>query len=142
MGAAVTALFFTIGKFVIGMYIGKTSIGSGYGAAGSVVILIAWIYYSAQILFFGAEFTQVYARLQGVQVVPKKNAEVVIPMRETPLPPETGTVPDEPIRREETSVQRRRRPLWSYAVLGIAAVITFLPHRRKDSNDKPTKKVA
>ena len=62
LGAALTAFFFTIGKFAIGMYLGKSSINSAFGAAGSLVVLLIWIYYSAQILFLGAEFTQVYAK--------------------------------------------------------------------------------
>jgi membrane protein len=77
VGAAATALLFTIGKFAIGMYIGKASIGSAYGAAGSIVVLITWIYYSAQILYFGAEFTQVYATTHGTRVVPASNAETL-----------------------------------------------------------------
>lgn len=77
LGAAVTALLFTIGKFAIGMYIGKASIGTGYGAAGSIVVLITWVYYSAQILYFGAEFTQVWATTHGMRVVPTKNAQPV-----------------------------------------------------------------
>jgi len=72
VGGAATALLFTIGKFAIGMYIGKASIGSAYGAAGSIVVLITWIYYSAQILYFGAEFTQVYATTHGTRVVPAR----------------------------------------------------------------------
>lgn len=62
LGAAVTALLFNLGKFAIGFYLGKTSVASSYGAAGSVAILLIWVYYSAQILFLGAEFTQVYAK--------------------------------------------------------------------------------
>jgi membrane protein len=61
VGAALTSLLFTIGKFLIGFYIGKSVTASTYGAAGSLVIIVAWIYYSAQILYFGAEFTRVYA---------------------------------------------------------------------------------
>src|SRR5580704_4437184 len=60
LGALVTALFFSIGKTLIGMYLGKSSVGSAYGAAGSVIVVIVWVYYSAQIFFFGAEFTHVY----------------------------------------------------------------------------------
>jgi len=75
LGAVVTALAFTIGKFLIGMYIGKGSVGSGYGAAGSIVVLITWIYYSAQILYFGAEFTQVWAKRHGVPVAPDEHAK-------------------------------------------------------------------
>jgi membrane protein len=65
VGAAFTALLFTIGKFLIGMYLGKASFGSTYGAAGSLVIVLVWVYYSAQIFFFGAEFTEVYAERYG-----------------------------------------------------------------------------
>jgi len=61
VGAAVTALFFTLGKHAIGAYLGKATYGSTYGAAGSFVIILLWIYYSAQLFFFGAEFTRVYA---------------------------------------------------------------------------------
>jgi membrane protein len=65
LGAFVTALLFTLGKFAIGLYLGKASIGSAYGAAGSLVIVLVWVYYSAQIFFFGAEFTHVYAQEHG-----------------------------------------------------------------------------
>jgi membrane protein len=61
IGAAFTAILFGIGKFGIGYYLGKASFGSTYGAAGSLIIVLVWVYYSAQIFFFGAEFTQVYA---------------------------------------------------------------------------------
>jgi membrane protein len=61
IGAIGTALLFTIGKFLLGFYLGKASVGSSYGAAGSLVAVIVWVYYSAQIFFFGAEFTRVYA---------------------------------------------------------------------------------
>lgn len=61
VGSVGTALLFTIGKFLLGLYLGKASIGSAYGAAGSIVALIVWVYYSAQIFFFGAEFTRVYS---------------------------------------------------------------------------------
>ncbi len=59
IGAVVTALFFTIGKFLIGIYLGKAAVGSAYGAAGSLVVVIVWVYYSAMIFLFGAEFTHV-----------------------------------------------------------------------------------
>jgi membrane protein len=79
IGAAVTALLFTIGKLLIGLYLGNASIGSTYGAAGSLLVVLVWVYYSAQILFFGAEFTQVYARRYGSQIVPSEHA---IPLTE------------------------------------------------------------
>jgi len=62
LGAAFTSLLFIIGKFALAFYIGKSAVGSSYGAAGSLVVLLVWIFWSANILFFGAEFTQVYAR--------------------------------------------------------------------------------
>src|SRR5207253_734988 len=67
IGAALTSLLFTAGKFVIGFYIGKSVSASAYGAAGSLVVVVAWIYYSALLLYFGAEFTSVYARTLGSQ---------------------------------------------------------------------------
>ncbi|MBC7944518.1 MAG: YihY/virulence factor BrkB family protein [Burkholderiales bacterium] len=65
VGAAVTALLFTIGKYLIGLYLGKAGVGSAFGAAGSLVVLIVWVYYSAQIFLLGAEFTWVYAHQHG-----------------------------------------------------------------------------
>jgi membrane protein len=65
VGALLTAALFTLGKFGIGLYLGRSSVASAYGAAGSLVLLLVWVYYSAQILFFGAEITQVYARRHG-----------------------------------------------------------------------------
>jgi membrane protein len=64
-GAAVTALLFTIGKSLIGLYIGKSAISSGFGAAGSLVVVLVWVYYSAQIFLLGAEFTKVYSQAHG-----------------------------------------------------------------------------
>jgi membrane protein len=65
IGAFVTALLFSVGKALIGIYLGNSAVASTFGAAGSLVLLLLWIYYSAQILFFGAEFTQVYANQYG-----------------------------------------------------------------------------
>ena len=65
VGAVGTALLFTVGKLLLGLYLGKASVGSTYGAAGSLVAVVVWVYYSAQIFFFGAEFTRVYADAHG-----------------------------------------------------------------------------
>jgi membrane protein len=65
IGAAVTSLLFSVGKLAIGLYLGKEGLGSPYGAAGSLVVFIVWVYYSAQIFFFGAEFTCVFAERHG-----------------------------------------------------------------------------
>ncbi|HEX2882366.1 MAG TPA: YihY/virulence factor BrkB family protein [Polyangiaceae bacterium] len=78
IGAVVTALLFTLGKFLLGLYLGKATFASMYGAAGSLVVLVVWVYYSAQILFLGAEFTQVYARHYGSNIRPSANA---VPLR-------------------------------------------------------------
>jgi membrane protein len=67
VGALLTSLLFTVGKFLIGFYIGKSVRMSAYGATGAVVIILAWVYYSAQILYFGAEFTHVYSKERGSQ---------------------------------------------------------------------------
>jgi membrane protein len=74
VGAAVTALLFTGGKYAIGIYLGQTATASAFGAAGSLVVLLFWVYYSALISFLGAEFTQVYARRYGAGIRPKKHA--------------------------------------------------------------------
>jgi len=74
LGAVVTALLFTIGKLLIGLYLGHAAVSSSYGAAGSVVVVLIWTYYSAQILYLGAEFTQVYARTYGSRIRPSANA--------------------------------------------------------------------
>ncbi|MFP4096157.1 MAG: YihY/virulence factor BrkB family protein [Cyclobacteriaceae bacterium] len=74
VGALVTAILFTIGEFLIGFYIGKTDPASTFGAAGSVVLIMLWVYYSGLIVFFGAEFTQVYARRKGHGLKPAKHA--------------------------------------------------------------------
>ena len=67
IGALVTAFLFSIGKFLIGLYIGKSALASGFGAAGSLAVLLAWVYYSAQIFLFGAEVTYHHARLGRAQ---------------------------------------------------------------------------
>lgn len=65
VGAAVTAILFVIGKFAVGLYLGKAAVGSAFGAAGSIVVVLLWAYWSAQIFFFGLEFTHVYAQERG-----------------------------------------------------------------------------
>ena len=71
LGAFVTAILFSLGKMLIGLYLGNSAVASSFGAAGSLVLLLVWVYYSAQILFFGAEFTQVYANKYGPQILPE-----------------------------------------------------------------------
>jgi membrane protein len=71
VGASVTALLFTAGKHLIGLYLGKASFGSTYGAAGSLVVVLVWVYYSSQLFFFGAEFTKVYTKQYGSHLTAK-----------------------------------------------------------------------
>ncbi len=93
IGALFTAILFTIGKTLIGVYLGRASVGSVYGAAGSLVVILVWIYYSAQILFFGAEFIRVYSTEYGSQPAGKPEPAV-----EPALRPVVGTAqPREPL---------------------------------------------
>lgn len=77
IGAALTAVLFTVGKFLIGLYLGRSSVSSTYGAAGSIITILLWVYYSSLILFLGAEFTQVYACERGSGVAPASHAEPI-----------------------------------------------------------------
>ena len=74
IGAAMTAIFFLIGKWALGLYLGSGTAASAYGAASSLITLLLWIYYSSQILLFGAEFTQVYASEFGARLEPSAYA--------------------------------------------------------------------
>lgn len=74
VGAILTAFLFTIGKYGLAMYLGRASTTSSYGAAGSVIVILMWVYYASVILFLGTEFTQVYAKQTGTRVVPRKYA--------------------------------------------------------------------
>lgn len=74
IGALVTAFLFAVGKWAVGLYLGNSTPGSTYGAAGSLIVLLLWVYYSAQILFLGAEFTQVYANKYGSRIVADETA--------------------------------------------------------------------
>ena len=65
VGAVVTALLFNVGKFLIGLYLAHSAVASSYGAAGALIVVLMWIYYSAQIFLLGAEFTKVYASRRG-----------------------------------------------------------------------------
>ena len=94
VGAFVTSLLFQIGKFVIGLYVGKASVGSPFGAAGSLAVLLVWIYYSSQIILLGAEFTRVSALRRGARLEPSPHA---IPA------PATGETASAPARTGATT---------------------------------------
>jgi membrane protein len=94
VGAFVTSLLFSLGKLGLGVYLGRASLASPYGAAGSVIVLVVWVYYAAQILLLGAEFTQAYARRYGHEIEPSAHAvrvEVIRKEEDKPQPSAAGS---------------------------------------------------
>jgi membrane protein len=89
LGAALTAALFLVGKYALALYLGSGAVGSAYGAAGSLITMLLWVYYASQIVLFGAEFTQVYARERGRGVRPAKYA-VRVERKEVELPSPPG----------------------------------------------------
>jgi membrane protein len=121
LGAAFTALLFAIGIELIGLYMGHVAVASTYGAAGSLVVLLLWIFYTAQILFFGAEFTQVYANRFGSEIVSSKHA---IPMSEK------SRIQQGMPHREKFEAEARKEPGRGVAVEvheGIKSETKYLP---------------
>ena len=78
IGASFTAFLFMIGKFLIGAYLGSSAIATWYGATGSIILILVWVYYSAIILYFGAEFTKVFARTHGLKIIPNEYSVNII----------------------------------------------------------------
>jgi membrane protein len=147
LGAAVTSLLFTLGKFALGMYLGKSDVGSSFGAAGSLALILIWIYYSAQIVFFGAEFTQVYANRYGSKIVPDEDAVKVsederaqqgIPHRETLDQVAPGTASSLGAGRRSwhtpaltyASIRRRREGIFDRVLHGFLLATQFIPALR------------
>lgn len=94
IGSGFTSFFFMFGKFAIGFYLGSSTVATVYGAAGSIVIILIWVYYSAIILYFGAEFTKVYAKAHGNKIIPN-NYAVAIKVEVTEIKKKkTDLVPD------------------------------------------------
>jgi membrane protein len=123
VGAAVTALLFTIGKFLIGLYIGRTAVASTFGAAGSLVVMMIWVSYSAQIYLLGAEFTWVYAHTYGSrkgQLRPGAIEEKTPVVAEQPAPVRLAPAPLPPMPASEQLPVLRRKPLVTF---GVAAAI-------------------
>lgn len=94
VGAVLTAVLFTLGKFLLGLYLGRNTIGTTYGAAGSFVLLLLWIYYSSQIFYLGAEFTKAWADLRGAP--PRPESDAVAADQHMP----SGRVRDADLRQE------------------------------------------
>jgi membrane protein len=116
LGALIASLLFDIGKLGIGLYLGHSTIASSYGAAGSLVVLMVWVFYSTQILFFGAEFTKVYADVCGKKIIPSSKAIPIDKIaRKWQL--DKASVRSEastsgrkiPIKADETETEYRRR---------------------------------
>jgi membrane protein len=129
LGAAVTSLLFAVGKFLIGLYLGKATVASSFGAAGSLVVLMVWVYYSAQIFLFGAEFTWVYAHELGSRrgqarprpagAATEAPAPAVPEHRPYPVPTMQAAAAL-PERRSRLSRLRRQHP---YAGVGTAFML-------------------
>ena len=100
VGATLTAVLFALGKFVLGLYLGSGAAGSAYGAASSLITLLLWIYYAAQILLFGAEFTQVYANTYGTRVEPMEHAVKVEITEKVVSPSHPGGAGGKPERND------------------------------------------
>jgi membrane protein len=120
IGAAATAALFTIGKFLIGLYLGKSSIGSSFGAFGSLVIFMVWVYYSAQIFLFGAELTWVYAHELGSRRGERRPPPVEEMIAVPPIPERNPMLPV-PMMQIEKSVPARRPRRTTWYEVGIAA---------------------
>ncbi|MGQ0601560.1 MAG: YihY/virulence factor BrkB family protein [Anaerolineales bacterium] len=148
IGALVTALLFTLGKTLIGLYIGQSSFASTYGAAASLIVILLWVYYSAQILFFGAEFTQVFANTYGSRIrststgqltqpsvgpaaneSPPAGPDQVLPrtpaIRENVLPPSPSVFPVSHLQQEVRRLQTERNLAGALGVL-MGALISGL----------------
>jgi len=125
VGAAVTAALFAIGKWLIGLYIGRSSTASAFGAAGSLVVLMLWVYYSSQIFLLGAEFTRLYAEEHGSHAVPKASVIAHTPTK-VPVKPAANSPISQPVK--PVTVLAR---LGAALALGISASLglTFLRRR-------------
>ena len=125
VGGGLTALLFTVGKSLIGLYLGKSSVSSAFGAAGSLVVILLWVYYSSQILFFGAELTQVYACRYGREIEPSPHAIRV--KRVTVTGEEADPREDRREVREAREERRRKdREDAPSPILRNAAVVAFV----------------
>lgn len=140
VGAGVTSFLFTIGKFALGYYLGRQSVESTYGAAGALVLLLLWVYYAAQILFFGAEFTKVYADAYGSHIVPSPHAEAISQeavARQNPKPQVAATPVTRPLPTSTSAGHSHEKRLsleHTLAVLlGALGTIWFLRRGRNKS---------
>jgi membrane protein len=141
IGAAVTSFLFAVGKLAIGLYLGKSSVGSAFGAFGSLVVVMVWVYYSAQIFLLGAEFTRIYAREYGSRrkaepaperIEPRESAVAPVAVDATQAVPAAVPIAAAPVDRAERDAARDR--VW-------LATAASLAHRRPAAV-RPAGKVA
>lgn len=124
LGAFVTAILFSLGKMLIGLYLGNSAVASSFGAAGSLVLLLLWIYYSVQILFFGAEFTQVYANTYGSkEILPERKETISQPnLPETQVARGRTTIPwVSPATHLERAVEEENKQTARFFLGALAA---------------------
>ena len=144
VGALVTAVLFTVGKFLIGLYIGRSAVGSAFGAAGSLAVVMIWVYYSAQIFLLGAEFTWVYAHAHGSRMGEKQPArveEMVEQKAETPVGPLPAAAPTiaaavrlaprplPPLPPAEDLPIHQRKPLVTFGVAAALGAVAGFVYR-------------
>jgi membrane protein len=141
LGALVTAVLFAIGNSLIGIYLRFSGTASAYGAAGSLIVLLLWIYYSAQIFFYGAEFTQIFANRYGSKVVPAGNAVAIRRERvaneyAAPAPEPVEQILAEPLYTPEPgdSPTRQRAKQMGFGFIGLAVglFLGFIASLRRD----------
>jgi membrane protein len=136
VGAAVTAVLFTVGKFLISLYIGRSAVASSFGAAGSLAVVMIWVYYSAQIFLLGAEFTWVYAHTHGSRRGQKRpgaleeKALAAEPPMPAPVRIAPAPLPALPAAREALPVHRRK-PLLSFGLAAAAGALAGVLLRTK-----------
>lgn len=118
-GAVATALLFSIGRYLISLYLSYSPIGSMYGTAGSLALLLLWIYYSAQVFFLGAEFTQVYARTKGTRWREHELLEEELPVEEVPLIETQSTT-------RSKLTKSTRELVTAIGILGLVSVINLV----------------
>ena len=145
VGAAFTAIMFAIGKFAITFYLGKADLGATYGTSASIVILLTWVYYSSIILYFGAEFTKVYAKSDGVAISPNEHAVIIVRNEMVAQGNSSASVPllqkivkngifdkvtdlvDEKINAVKTEIKTRLSAIAAPATFyGVTAIVAFI----------------
>jgi membrane protein len=143
VGAVATALLFEMGKFGLSYYLGRESTSSPFGAAGAVVLLLLWVYYTSCILLFGAEFTQVYAKATGHVITPSANAVSVTADERAqqglvPAPARESLVPLIVSEPEEKPALPEKSPFGLlFAVSGSAFLLSLIARRRVEHRKQP-----